>query len=184
MAAQNLSKPEFRQWRKSFARLESRFETIFAEIRSTRTVFESRHTPTSPPSVTALVPPPVSAATPPASPPKTAQTPSLVPIPKSVHVAISTSARKSASSLPKPTLSFPPIYTTSTSVKPTLAALTCVLNHKATSAMEKKGSIVHLEGEDFDNRMLNHFVRKIKSWSPNVEATGETDLQPRAVAHL
>ncbi|KAJ0866389.1 hypothetical protein HanRHA438_Chr12g0551111 [Helianthus annuus] len=183
------------EWNESLDRIISTIAEMIDLLKN-----ESRRWATSPifstpqPSPAAASPPPTSATeppspasaiiTPPALPLKTAQTPSLVPVPKSVHVAVSTSARKSASSLPKPTLFYPPIYTISTSIKPTVATLTSVFNQKATHAMEKNGSIVYLEGEDFDNRMLNHFVWKIKRGSPNVEATGETDLQPRVVAHL
>ncbi|KAJ0825774.1 hypothetical protein HanRHA438_Chr17g0806901 [Helianthus annuus] len=69
MATQKLSKPEFRQWRESFASLESRFEIVFAKLRSTRTASEARHTPTTPPSVTTPVSPLVSVTTPPTSTP-------------------------------------------------------------------------------------------------------------------
>ncbi|KAJ0838350.1 hypothetical protein HanRHA438_Chr16g0788081 [Helianthus annuus] len=153
------------EWKESLDRIISTIAEMIDLLKN-----ESRRWGTSPIFSTPL-PSPVAATPPPTS----------VPVP-TLPPPISATAPTTSATL-KPTLFYPPIYTTS-SVKPTVATLTCVFNQKATLAMEKKGSIIHLEGEDVDNRMLNHSVQKIKRGSQNVEATEETDLQPRVVAHL
>ncbi|XP_022040994.1 mucin-7-like [Helianthus annuus] len=107
------------EWNESLDRIISTIAEMIDLLKN-----ESRRWATSPifstplPSPASASPPPTSATeqpspasaiiTPPALPLKTAQTPSLVPVPKSVRVAVTTSARKSASSLPKPTLFYPP----------------------------------------------------------------------------
>ncbi|MFS7967299.1 hypothetical protein Hanom_Chr09g00784161 [Helianthus anomalus] len=127
------------EWNESLDRIISTIAEMIDLLKN-----ESRRWATSPffstplPSPAAASPPPTSAPVPTLPPPVSATAPTT-------------------SATPKPTLFYPPIYTTS-SVKPIVVALTCVFNQKATLAMEKKGSIVHLEGEDVENRMLNHYV--------------------------